>query len=75
LLTMARDAADDETYMAALSEIQQIVTWDDPAAIYFAQPETLTVLLRDIQGFEPDLVNAGIFDYYRMYRGDSQPSA
>lgn len=71
LLAIARDAADDETYMTALAEIQQIVTLDDPAAIYFAQPETLTVLRQDIEGFVPDTVNSGIIDYYRLFRHDA----
>lgn len=75
LLAVARDAADDETYMTALAEIQQIVTLDDPAAIYFAQPETLTVMRREIQGYVPDTVNSGIFDYYRLFRNDSGSSA
>ena len=54
MLEQARNAADEESYFSSLKEIQQIVTRDDPAAIYYAQPEWLTVLRRDIDGFTPD---------------------
>ena len=54
--------------ISSLSEIQQIVTRDDPAAIYYAQPEWLTVLRRDIEGFTPDLVVGDIVDFYALYR-------
>ncbi len=72
LLAQARTAPDDVRYQAALSEIQQIVTRDDPAAIYFAQPQWLTVLRRDIGGFAPNLVVGGIVDFYDLSR---QPDA
>lgn len=56
LLDKARTAAAEPAYLSALGEIQQIVTRDDPAAIYYAQPEWLTVLRGDVEGFVPDLV-------------------
>ena len=68
LLDIARDAADATAYQAALSEIQQIVTQDDPAAIYIAQAQWLTVLRRDVAGFAPDLVSEGIFDFAALRR-------
>ena len=43
LLEQARTAGDATAYQAALSEIQQILTRDDPAAIYTAQTQWLTV--------------------------------
>ena len=69
----ARDAADTTSYQAALSEIQQIVTRDDPAAIYLAQPQWLTVLRRDVGGFVPDLVVGEIVDFYALYREPATP--
>jgi peptide/nickel transport system substrate-binding protein len=68
LLDQAKSAVDTASYQAALSEIQQIVTHDDPAAIYLAQAEWLTVLRQDIAGFAPDLVTSGIVDFYDLYR-------
>ncbi len=69
LLEQARDAADEASYHEALSEIQQIVTLDDPAAIYIVQPQWPTVLRRDVAGFVPDLVNSDIIDFYALHRG------
>jgi peptide/nickel transport system substrate-binding protein len=68
LLELARTASDEASYQAALSEIQQIVTRDDPAAIYMAQVQWLTVLRRDVDGFEPDLVTSGLVDFYGVHR-------
>jgi ABC-type transport system substrate-binding protein len=68
LLDMARDAEDPAVYQEAVGEVQQIVTRDDPAAIYLAQAQWLTVLRRDVGGFEPDLVAAGLFDFYALHR-------
>ncbi len=72
LLIEAKMTADADTYQAALSEIQQTVTRDDPAAIYVAQPQWLTVLRRDIGGFAPNLVVGEIIDFYGLHR---QPGA
>jgi peptide/nickel transport system substrate-binding protein len=79
LLTQATSEADAERYETALAEVQQIVTRDDPAAIYFAQPQWLTVLRRDVGGFAPNLVVGEIIDFYGLYRqpdsaGIRQPS-
>ena len=68
LLAVARDATDEATYQAALAEVQQIVTRDDPAAIYMAQAEWLTVLRRDVAGFAPNLVVGEIVDFYGLSR-------
>jgi peptide/nickel transport system substrate-binding protein len=68
LLEQAKSAVDTASYQAALSEIQQIVTHDDPAAIYLAQAEWLTVVRKDVEGFAPDLVTSGIVDFYGLHR-------
>ncbi len=68
MLEQTRTAGDDALYRSALGEIQQIVTRDDPAAIYYAQPEWLTVLRRDIGGFTPDLVVGDLVDFYALHR-------
>jgi peptide/nickel transport system substrate-binding protein len=69
LLEQARAAADVDAYQGALNAIQQIVTRDDPAAVYYAQPESLTVLRHDMAGFTPDPVVGDIFDFYALHRG------
>lgn len=72
LLDTAQSAVDAASYQAALSEIQQIVTRDDPAAIYVAQAQWLTVLRRDVTGFAPDLVVGEIIDFYALGRSVQQ---
>jgi peptide/nickel transport system substrate-binding protein len=67
-LAQAKGATDEQTYLSALAQIQQIVTRDDPAAIYFAQPEWATVLRRDVGGFAPNLIVGEIIDFYGLYR-------
>jgi len=68
LLEQAKTAAESASYQAALSEIQQIVTYDDPAAIYLAQAQWLTVVRQDVAGFAPNLVTSGIVDFYGLHR-------
>lgn len=68
LLAEARGAADDDTYLWALGTVQQIVTRDDPAAIYVAQPQWLTVLRHDVGGFAPHLVVGEILNFYDLSR-------
>ena len=68
LLEEARFATDQGSYLAALAEIQQIVTRDDPAAIYVAQAEWPTVLGRDLAGFDLNLIVPEIIDFYSLHR-------
>ena len=68
LLADARDAADEATYADAHGQIQQIDTRDDPAAVYFAQPQGPTILRADIGGYVPNLVNGGQHDFRRLFR-------
>jgi peptide/nickel transport system substrate-binding protein len=71
LLALTQRPADERTYLPMLGEIQQTVTRDDPAAIYIAQPQWLTVLRRDVGGFAPNLVAGEIVDFYGLYREPS----
>jgi peptide/nickel transport system substrate-binding protein len=71
LLTIAKDTPDESTYDNALQQIQEIVTKDDPAAIYYAQAQWPTVLRNDIGGFTPNLVSAEIYDFYALFRQSS----
>ena len=61
LLTQARDATDPATYDQALAEAQQILSRDDPPAMYYLQPQWSTVLHRDIQGFVFNPIYVGTF--------------
>jgi peptide/nickel transport system substrate-binding protein len=74
LLEQARTASAGDAYTASLGEIQQIVTRDSPAAIYYAQPEALTVLRHDIAGFRPALVVGDLVDFYALHRDEAGPA-
>ncbi len=68
LLAQAKEAPDTEAYEKALAEAQQILSRDDPSAIYYAQPAWSTVLHKDIQGFVFNPINLGTFDFYQLHR-------
>ncbi len=68
LLNAANEAPDQASYLAALAEAQEIVAYDDPAGIYFALPEWITVLRGDIGGFAKHPVVSSRLDYYALYR-------
>ena len=68
LLEEAKRSADEARYLAALGEVQQVVTRDDPAAIYVAQAEWPTVLRRDVGRFALNLIEPAIFDFYALRR-------
>ncbi|HET7095309.1 MAG TPA: ABC transporter substrate-binding protein, partial [Thermomicrobiales bacterium] len=51
LMDQARDAVDPAAYQNAIAEVQQILSRDDPPAIYYIQPQWVTVLRNDIAGF------------------------
>ncbi len=68
LLHSANDTTDAEAYLATLAEIQEIVAYDDPAGIYFALPEWITVLRHDIGGFQLHPVVSSYQNYYALHR-------
>jgi peptide/nickel transport system substrate-binding protein len=71
LLNAARDAADEASYGAALAEVQRIVSDENPAGIYFAQPEWITVLRADVGGYIMNEIGGSLLDYYALYRVQS----
>lgn len=68
LLEANRDEPDPAKYQAALSEIQQIISKDDPPAIYYIQPLWTTVLRKGINGFVFNPINLGTYGFYEMSR-------
>ena len=71
LFDAVRDEPDPAKYQAALSEIQQIISRDDPPAIYYMQRQWTTVLRNDIEGFVFNPINIGTFNFYAMSRKES----
>jgi peptide/nickel transport system substrate-binding protein len=68
LLNQVRDTADPQQYLSALAEVQQILTRDDPPAIYYLQRQWTTVMRKDIAGFVFNPINIGTYDFYRLHR-------
>ena len=48
--------------------MQQILSRDDPPAIYYAQPEWTTVLRKDVEGFVFNPINIGTYDLHKLHR-------
>ncbi len=63
-----RDEPDPAKYQAALSEIQQIISRDDPPAIYYMQRQWTTVLRKGIEGFVFNPINIGTYNFYLLSR-------
>jgi peptide/nickel transport system substrate-binding protein len=68
LLLTARDAPDEATYQTAVSEIQQIVSRDDPPSVYYAQPKWTTLYRKDVQGVFFNAINIGTYNFWKMSR-------
>ena len=68
LMNTARDAADEETYLAAIAEVQRIISAEDPPAIYFGQVIWTTVLQTSVEGFVPNPVYIGVYDFWTLRR-------
>jgi peptide/nickel transport system substrate-binding protein len=68
LLEETKSPPDEARYLSALAEIQQIVTRDDPAAIYVAQVQWPTVMRRDLAGFNLNLIVPEFIDFYTLHR-------
>lgn len=68
LLNQALTTPDPTAYLAALAEVQQILTRDDPPAIYYLQRQWTNVLRNDITGFVFNPINIGTYDFYRLNR-------
>lgn len=67
LLDTARDAATDEEYQKAVFQLQDILA-EDPAAIYMAEPDWVTVLQKDIEGWSFNPIYLGQIDFYKLSR-------
>lgn len=68
LLDTAKNAPDHDTYMKAISEIQQILSKDDPPSIYYIEPAWVYYYRNDINGIYINPINIGTYDYWAMSR-------
>jgi peptide/nickel transport system substrate-binding protein len=71
LLATAGDAPDTDTYTSALAQVQQIISKDDPPAVYYAQPLWTTVYRKDVQGVVFNPINLGTYNFWKMSRSQT----
>ena len=68
LMAEAHDAVDEETFLRAMAEVQQIVSRDDPPAVYYAQRQWITAVRNDLEGFVFNPIYIGTYDLYALRR-------
>lgn len=68
LMTEAEAFTVEEELDTIMVEIQQILTEDDPPALYYGETKYYTVLKKGIGGFVPNPLYLGTYMFYDMYR-------
>jgi peptide/nickel transport system substrate-binding protein len=68
LLARAKDPASTTEYEQALADIQQIISYDDPPAVYYLQPNWTTILRNHVTGFVFNPINVGTFNFWKLRR-------
>ena len=68
LLDRARDAETEEELVDLTGQILQIMIWDDPAAVFYAQITRATMLRSDIRGFTPNGIYIASYNFHEMWR-------
>jgi ABC-type transport system substrate-binding protein len=68
LLEQAKNSATQEELEELTGQILQIMMWDDPAAIFYAQDIRSTVLSADIRGFIPNGIYIASYNFHEMWR-------
>ncbi|ACZ39626.1 ABC transporter substrate-binding protein [Sphaerobacter thermophilus] len=68
LLDQMRDASTEDEIREATRKVLQIMMWDDPAAIFYAQIRKATVLRADIRGFIPNGIYINSYNFNNMWR-------
>lgn len=60
----------EEELDTLMKEIQQILIYDDPAAIFYGETKYYTILQKGVKGFVPNPLYLGTYWFYDMYRED-----
>ncbi|HUG16002.1 MAG TPA: ABC transporter substrate-binding protein [Thermomicrobiales bacterium] len=68
LLDQARDAETEDELIELTGRMLQIMMWDDPAAVFFAQRTRAQVLRSDIRGFKPNGIYIASWNFHEMWR-------
>jgi len=68
LMDQLQVATSEDEIRELTGKIVQIMTWDDPAAIFWGQITRATVLARDIRGFIPNGIYIASYNFHQMWR-------
>jgi len=68
LMNQLKDAATEDEIRRLTGQIVRILTWDDPAAIFYAQIKKATVLQKDIRGYVPNPIYINSYNFWAMWR-------
>ena len=69
IMAEARDYTDEARLSELMIEAQNILTEQDPPAIYYGERQYTTVLQPDIQGFVANPLYLDAYNFYQMFRG------
>jgi ABC-type transport system substrate-binding protein len=68
IMAEAETYTDEEQLVALMKEAQNILTEQDPPAIYYGQLKWYTILRADIEGFHHNPLYLGSYPFYEMSR-------
>jgi peptide/nickel transport system substrate-binding protein len=71
LMALSEHFQSEEELIEWMKEIQNILTEQDPPVIYYGELLWYTVMRSDIQGFVPNPLYLGSYNFVDMYRGAS----
>ncbi len=65
-MTIAGNAADDATFLDSISQVQQLISADDPPAIYWAERPWTVVFRNNVTGIFINPINIGTYSFWDM---------
>jgi peptide/nickel transport system substrate-binding protein len=68
IMAEAEHYTDEEQLVTLMKEAQNILTEQDPPAIYYGQLQWYTILRKDIQGYHDNPLYLGSYPFYEMSR-------
>jgi peptide/nickel transport system substrate-binding protein len=68
LMDLSRDYTSEEDLVTWMKEIQHILTEQDPPVIYYGELLWYTIMQKNIQGFVPNPLYLGSYNFIDMYR-------
>ena len=62
----AKSAPDEATYLNAISQVQQIISADDPPSIYWAERAWNVLFRNRVTGVFINPINIGTYNFWEM---------